>query len=276
MMDEAVHYFTTDDGAKIYYEDHGSGQPIFFIHGWLCSSRFWRRNMAGLENHFRVIAMDLRGHGRSSKTLQGHTVDQYARDLHALLVHLQLQRVILLGWSLGGPTVLSYWKQYHQENRIAGLGLVDMTPYPFSAADWNGHALRNYNADAMNASFIAYQKAPVQYIEAFIHKMFKDGKVSAEDIDWIREEMLKTPAPIAMAAYSDYLMSDYTAVLPTISVPAVVFSGEVGIYQDGYKQGQYIASQIPQGTFLGFAGAGHMLFYEQPEKFNQAVAGLAK
>ncbi|WP_196591558.1 alpha/beta fold hydrolase [Pectinatus frisingensis] len=275
-MNEQSHYFTTNDGAKIYYRDCGNGQPIFLLHGWLCSSKFWERNINSLAKKFRIIAMDLRGHGSSSKILSGHTVDQYARDVRELIEYLDLCDLVLVGWSLGGPTVLSYWKQYSSNSRLKGMGLVDMTPYPFSAEDWNGHALRNYNADAMNLSFSVYQKNPREYVETFIHKMFKDGQVSPEDMDWIVIEMLKTPPIIGVAAYSDYLMSDYTAVLPTISVPTIVFSGEIGIYLDGYKQGRHIASSIPHGTFIGFHDAGHMLFYEQPEKFNQAVAKLAE
>ncbi|WP_182185648.1 alpha/beta fold hydrolase [Pectinatus frisingensis] len=274
-MNRQSHYFTTKDGAKIYYEDIGNGHPIFFLHGWLCSSKFWQRNINNLAKNFRVIAMDLRGHGNSSKTLSGHTVDQYANDVQELIEYLDLHDLTLIGWSLGGPTVLSYWKHYSFEHRLKGLGLVDMTPYPFSPEDWNGHALRNYNADAMNMSFLAYQKNPRQYIETFVHKMFKDGQVASADMEWITAEMLKTPTAIGMAAYSDYLMSDYTSVLPNISIPVTVFSGEIGIYLNGYKQGQYIASCIPQGTFIGFHNAGHMLFYEQPEKFDQSVAKLA-
>ena len=55
------------DGARIYYEDHGQGQPILLVHGWTCSSRFWQKNVDELAKKFRVVTLDLRGHGNSSK-----------------------------------------------------------------------------------------------------------------------------------------------------------------------------------------------------------------
>ena len=98
----------TEDGAKIYYEDHGEGQPILFVRGWLCSSRFRQKNVLDLASEFRVVTIDLRGHGNSSKILTGHTIRQYARDVREVIERLGLQESVLVGWSLGGPVVLSY------------------------------------------------------------------------------------------------------------------------------------------------------------------------
>lgn len=66
-----ANYLEAKDGAKIYYEDHGDGRPILLVHGWLCSSKFWQKNMPELANEFRVVTLDLRGHGSSAKTLAG-------------------------------------------------------------------------------------------------------------------------------------------------------------------------------------------------------------
>ncbi|MGH9678530.1 MAG: alpha/beta fold hydrolase, partial [Candidatus Acidiferrales bacterium] len=143
----AADYLETSDGAKIYYEDEGEGQPILLVHGWTCSSRFWRKNVPVLARAFRVVTLDLRGHGKSSKTLDGHTIRQYARDVRAVIEHLGLREAVLVGWSLGGPVILSYYEQYGADHRLKALGLVDSTPFPFSPASWNSHALRDYNYD---------------------------------------------------------------------------------------------------------------------------------
>ena len=113
----------TKDGAIIYYEDHGSGQPILLVHGWTCSSKFWRKNVPELCKHFRVITIDLRGHGNSSKILTGHTISQYASDVRALIEHLGINDVTLVGWSLGGPVVLSYYDQFRDDSRLKALGI---------------------------------------------------------------------------------------------------------------------------------------------------------
>ncbi len=114
----AADYLETKDGAKIYYEDHGEGQPIVLVHGWMCSSRFWQKNVPGLANEFRVVTPDLRGHGNSSKVLTGHTIKQYARDIRELIEDLALQNIVLVGWSLGGPVVLSYYEQYPKDRHL--------------------------------------------------------------------------------------------------------------------------------------------------------------
>lgn len=83
---------TTKDGVEIFYKDWGSGQPIVFSHGWPLSSDDWDAQMLFfLNNGFRVIAHDRRGHGRSTQTGDGHDMDHYADDLAALTAHLDLK-----------------------------------------------------------------------------------------------------------------------------------------------------------------------------------------
>ena len=128
------------DGAHIYYEMEGCGRPVVLIHGWGCSGRFYKKNVEGLKDRFTVVTLDLRGHGRSSKGIDGYRIDRLAQDIHEVIVALDLHDMILMGWSMGGPTMLSYWKQFgKEEGRLAGLGLIDMTPFPFSSGEWNSH-----------------------------------------------------------------------------------------------------------------------------------------
>jgi non-heme chloroperoxidase len=271
----AADYLETKDGAKIYYKDHGEGQPILLVHGWLCSSRFWQKNVPELANDFRVVTIDLRGHGNSSKTLTGHTIAQYARDVRQIIEHLKLQDDILLGWSLGGPVVLSYYEQYGRDSRLKALGLVDAAPFPFSPADWNSHALRNYDYDGMNATFAALTADPRTFAVGFTTRMFKQ-KPSDAEMDWLVVEMLKTPTWIAAAIYSDFLMSDFAKTLPSVKVPVIVFAANSGVFPNGIAMGEAIADQAPHGTFIPFEDAGHILFYEQPQKFNAALAAFIK
>jgi non-heme chloroperoxidase len=272
---KAADYLETQDGAKIYYEDHGEGRPILLVHGWLCSSKFWQKNVPELANEFRVVTIDLRGHGNSSKVLAGHTIRQYARDVREVIEHLRLQDAVLVGWSLGGPVVLSYYQQYGRNSRLKALGLVDCAPFPFSPADWNSHALRNYSYDGMNATFAVYTADPRKFAAAFTGRMFKQTPPDAE-ADWIIVEMMKTPTWIAEAVYSDFLMSDLAKTLPAVKVPVIVFAANSGVFRNGIAMGEAIAGQAPHGTFIPFEDAGHMLFYEQPQKFNGALATFIK
>ncbi len=268
-------YLEIRDGAKIYYEDRGEGQAIVLVHGWMCSYRFWEKNTPELAHRFRIVTLDLRGHGNSSKTLSGHTIGQYARDVREVIEHLGLQETVLVGWSLGGQVVLSYYEQYGRDPCLKALGLVDTAPFPFGPAGWNSHPLKNYNYDGMNAMFADHRANARKFARAFITRMFQQRPSDAE-MKWLIAELMKTPAWIAQAVYSDFLMSDYAKSLPAIQVPVIVFAANSDIYRDGITMGKAIAERVPQGTFVPFADAGHMLFYEQPQKFNGALTAFVQ
>lgn len=262
-------YFNTRDSAHLYYEVRGTGRPLVLIHGWQCSHLFWQRNVDELAKNFTVVTLDLRGHGNSSKGLHGLTIRQYACDVYDLIEFLNLKDAVVMGWSMGGPIVLSYFDQFGQQ-QVKGLGLIDMTPFPFSPEPWNTQGLRGYNMDGFNVitQRLAYDREA--YLATFAANIFKDGK-RPEGTDWVIEEFKKLPPWISAAIYSDYLSSDFTAVLPTIDVPVLVCNADGPVFSAGIKQGQYIASQIPYGEFVPFTESGHMLFYEEADKFNTTV-----
>src|SRR6202163_1801106 len=118
----------TDDGVTIFFKDWGSGQPIVFSHGWPLSSDDWDPQMMFfLNNGFRVIAHDRRGHGRSTQTATGHDMDHYADDLAALTAHLDLHDAVHIGHSTGGGEVTRYLAR-HGENRVAKAVLISSVP----------------------------------------------------------------------------------------------------------------------------------------------------
>src|SRR5580658_9499486 len=119
---------TTTDGVEIFYKDWGSGPAIVFSHGWPLSSDDWDTQMLFFLNHgYRVIALDRRGHGRSSQTADGHDMDHYADDLAALTAHLDLHDAVHVGHSTGGGEVVRYIARYG-ESRVAKAVLISSVP----------------------------------------------------------------------------------------------------------------------------------------------------
>ncbi len=265
----------TPDGAFIYYETKGEGAPILFVHGWTMSGKFWQKQVEKLAKDHQVVVMDLRAHGNSSKTLYGHTIPQYAKDVRAIIDALKLKDVALVGWSLAGPVVLEYWKQFGSD-KVKALGLVDMTPFPFSPAEWNAHGLKNYNYDRMNEFFIALNEKRRDVAATFVNNMFKSAQAPKGDLEWMITEHLKTPVAVAVDIYSDYLMRDYSEVLKTITVPTIVFAADSNIFKKGIEMGKFIASQVPKATFAPSEKGGHVLFYEDADWFNNELATFLK
>jgi len=119
---------TTKDGVEIFYKDWGSGTPIVFSHGWPLSADDWDAQMMFfLQQGFRVIAHDRRGHGRSSQVANGHDMDHYADDLAAVVQHLDLKGAIHVGHSTGGGEVVRYLAR-HGQSRASKAVLISAVP----------------------------------------------------------------------------------------------------------------------------------------------------
>ena len=119
---------TTSDGVEIFYKDWGKGQPIVFHHGWPLSSDDWDPQMLFFVlRGYRVIAIDRRGHGRSSQVGDGHDMDHYAADAAAVVEHLDLRKSVHIGHSTGGGEVAAYVAR-HGKGRVAKAVLMSAVP----------------------------------------------------------------------------------------------------------------------------------------------------
>jgi non-heme chloroperoxidase len=125
-------FIKTTDGTEIFYKDWGpkSAQPVVFHHGWPLSSDDWDTQMLFfLQNGYRVVAHDRRGHGRSSQVGIGNDMDHYAADASAVVEHLDLRNAIHIGHSTGGGEVARYVAKFGQpQNRVAKAVLVSSVP----------------------------------------------------------------------------------------------------------------------------------------------------
>ena len=142
--------FTVKDGTQIFYKDWGTGQTLFFHHGWPLSADDWDAQMMFfLERGFRVIAHDRRGHGRSTQTVTGNEMDTYAADVAELVEKLDLKDAIHVGHSTGGGEVARYVAQYGK-GRVAKAVLISSVPPIMVKSDKNpgGTADRGLRPDS--------------------------------------------------------------------------------------------------------------------------------
>ena len=159
------------------------------------SGRFFHEQLDGaLPDSFTVVAPDYRGHGQSEKVHSGHTVAGYARDLRSLLIALQIERPVLVGWSMGAMVAWEYVKEFGSDS-IAGLVVVDQPPSDFA---WDG-----YPFGLMTLAGLAENVEALQGDQRAVAQEFADLMQHVPDHSrtaWIVDEILKVPASIASTA----------------------------------------------------------------------------
>ena len=242
--------FITRQGVKIYYEDHGSGDPVLLTHGYSATSRMWLGQVHSWSEQYRVITWDMRGHGQSDSPddpalySEEHTVD----DMAAILDECGVQRAVIGGLSLGGYMSLAFNLKY--VSRVRAMMLFDTGPgYKNDVAreGWNENARR---------------RAAV----------FEDRGLEALGAsEEVRVSSHSSAMGLAHAARGMLTQVDDRIIrsLPEIAVPVLVLVGA----QDKPFLGatDYMALKIPDATKVIIADAGHAANINQPEKFNQAA-----
>ena len=114
---------------ELYYEDHGSGQPVVLIHGYPLSGSSWEKQVPVLLNAgYRVITYDRRGFGKSSQPTTGYNYDMFAEDLHKLVTQLNLHDFTLVGFSMGGGEVARYIGKYGSKGVSKAVIISSVVP----------------------------------------------------------------------------------------------------------------------------------------------------
>jgi non-heme chloroperoxidase len=217
----------TKDGTEIFYKDMGRGQPIVFHHGWpLCSDDWDAQLLFFLEQGYRVIAHDRRGHGRSSQSASGNNMDTYAADVAALASRLDLRDAIHVGHSTGGGEAARY-VAHHGAGRVAKLVLIGAVPPQMVKTEANPGGLPIEVFDDLRAQLAAsragfYWDFPVPF-----YGFNRDGNPLSEPVrqNWWRQAMLGG-AKAQYDCIQAFSETDFTDDLRAISVPTLVMHGD--------------------------------------------------
>src|SRR5580704_9193766 len=152
---------------ELYYEDHGSGQPVVLIHGYPLSGASWEKQMPVLlDAGYRVITYDRRGFGKSSQPTAGYNYDTFAEDLHKLVTQLKLRDFTLVGFSMGGGEVARYFGKYGSSGVSKAVFVSAVPPFLLKTPD---------NPEGVDgAVFEGIQKAVVVDRYTFFTEFFKN------------------------------------------------------------------------------------------------------
>lgn len=218
---------TTKDGTEIFYKDWGSGQPIVFHHGWPLSSDDWDAQMFFfLEQGYRVIAHDRRGHGRSSQTSTGNDMDTYAADVAALAASLDLRDAIHAGHSTGGGEATRYVAR-HGAGRVAKLVLIGAVPPLMLKTAANPGGLPREVFDGIRKELAANRSSFYWTFPVPFYGFNRPGTSLSEPLrmNWWRQGMMGDAKAQydCIAAFSE---TDFTEDLKSINAPTLVMHGD--------------------------------------------------
>ena len=218
---------TTKDGTSIFYKDWGTGQPIWFHHGWPLSADDWDAQMLFfLTQGYRVIAHDRRGHGRSTQTALGNEMDTYAADCAALAEHLDLRDAIHVGHSTGGGEVIRYVAR-HGAGRVARAAIISAVPpvmvkkasnpggTPIEVFDDYRKGMANrsqFYRDIPEGPFYGFNRPGVKTIPGVVDNWWRQGMIGGTKAQY---DCIK--------AFSE---TDFTEDLKAIPVPVLVMHSE--------------------------------------------------
>ena len=256
----------------LYYEDHGTGQPVVLIHGYPLNGHSWeRQEQALLEAGYRVIAYDRRGWGQSDKPTVGHDYDTFASDLNALLEHLDLNDVVLVGFSMGTGEVTRYLGNYGS-GRVSKAALLGAIP-PFLLK--TGSNPEGVDKDVFDGIKAAIAKDRYAYFKDFLDNFYNVDVLGGKRIS---DQAWQGSFNVACmgSAYSSYAcvdtwLTDFREDLPKIDVPTLVIHGKADRILPYSATAARLPDLIKDVKLVAIEDGPHNIAWTHPEVVNPAL-----
>ncbi|MDX6262758.1 MAG: non-heme chloroperoxidase [Kribbellaceae bacterium] len=257
---------------EIYYEDHGTGQPVVLIHGFPLSGRAWeRQERALLEAGFRVITYDRRGFGKSSQPSVGYDYDTFAADLDTLVKALDLHDFDLAGHSMGGGEVARYLGTYGSERVRRAVIIAGVPPYLLKTPQTpEGVPQEVFDeiATGLRADRPAYF---TEWNQNFYNLDENLGTRISDEAVRDAWNTAVSASPVGTVACVATWHTDFRADLPKIDVPVLVMHGTVDRVLPIEACGRPTHEAIKDSEYVVLEGAPHGLCWTHADEVNKAL-----
>jgi pimeloyl-ACP methyl ester carboxylesterase len=248
--------------AEIVYEVMGDGPAVVLLHAFPLNRVLWRPVAERLASRYRVLLMDLRGHGESGAGNGPATMEKHALDLARVCDAAGIGRAVFGGVSIGGYVLLEFWRRCRE--RVRGLMLADTRAQADSDA---ARAARLQAADEVE------KHGPTQFLEAMLPRILGEStQRGRRDLMEAAQAMARqmTVAGIAAVQRGMAERPDSLSTLPTISVPTLLLFGEED-QATPPAEGELMQAQIPGAALRILPRAGHVSVFEQPDEAHQVI-----
>jgi len=241
------------DSGRVHYYDVGkkNKKALILVHCWTCNAEFWKDSYSAFPE-YRVIAIDLPGHGESDKPKINYSMDYFAESIDAVMKDAGVKQAVLAGHSMGTPVVRRFYELHPKS--VLGLIIVDGALIPFGT---------RAEVDKYFAPMFAdYEKGAATFIDGMLEAARPDVR------PFIRSSMLATPEYVGTSAFRSMLDDSYLAH-GKVTVPVLATMAQMPFWPKDLEQ-QY--RQIaPRLEFHMWTGVSHFLMIEKPKQFNDAV-----
>ncbi len=259
--------------VELYYEDHGSGSPVVLIHGWPLSGRSWENQVPALvDAGHRVITYDRRGFGDSSQPWDGYDYDTFAADLDALLTHLDLSDVTLVGFSMGGGEVVRYIGKYGTARVSKAVLASAVPPYLYKSDD-------NPEGGLDDATIQQFQDGVrgdrLGFLDGFTTGFFTAGDRSdliSEPTRLYNREIAAFASPKGtLDCITAFGRTDFRDDLARVTVPTLIIHGNSDAIVPFEVSGKRSHETIEGSSLVLIEGGPHGVNATHPEQFNRAL-----
>jgi non-heme chloroperoxidase len=254
---------------ELFYEDHGSGQPVVLIHGYPLSGASWEKQVPALLNSgYRVITYDRRGFGKSSQPTEGYNYDTFVEDLHKLIAQLKLKDFTLVGFSMGGGEIARYLGKYGSKGVSRAVIIGGVPPFLLKTDD---------NLEGVNAGvFESIQKAIVADRYVFFSEFFKNfyntdlllGKRVSEPVVQASWNLAAGASATATLACVPTWHEDFRQDLARVDVPTLVIHGDADRIVPFAAAGQRTAKLVKGARLHLVKGGPHCIIWTHADEVN--------
>ena len=247
-------HIISDDGVMINYYIKGSKKnALVFVHGYSCSSEYWWPQLEYFSKKYTTIAVDLAGHGKSGLNRKEYSMDAFGDDVKSVIEHLDLDQVVLIGHSMGGPVIVKAAGSLGAKSRL----IIGVDTFH----DLTTEGIGRFARIAINTMFqLFYDSMTKDSIDDFfIDKTDKDLE------DWIRNDALKSPKNISQGTLDALLTMNYPESLSELSIPMIALNARS--FRETQLDSNFDTYKDIQIEFM--EDVGHFIMLERPDEFNK-------
>ncbi|WP_292830870.1 alpha/beta hydrolase [Microbacterium sp.] len=267
-----IELFYTDQGPMAPREG-ATAQPVVLIHGFPLNGESWGKQQAALlDAGYRVIAYDRRGFGASSKPGSGYDFDTFAADLHALIEDLDLNDVVLVGFSMGTGEIARYLSRYGSARVAKAAFFGSLEPFLLKTDDNPGGTAQQEYFQEVSASVRADRHA---FLTDFFQNFYNLDELLGSRISWEAVEasvqVANYAGNTAIAAAPLTWPTDFRGDIPSITVPALIVHGTADHVVPIDATARRFRDLLPDATYVEVEGAPHGLLWTHAAEVNEAL-----